>query len=235
MADRSLKLAVLIDADNTNHNVAKALFDEIAALGEANVRRIYGDYTRSELAGWEKKLSTHALIPTHQPAYVKGKNASDITMVIDAMDLLHKGTVDGFCLVSSDSDFTRLAQRIKEEGAVVYGFGEQKTPEAFRAACTRFIYNENLLRGDPDGEAPVQRKTQPPSAALPLIRRAMSELEGEDDWVPLGILGQRIANANPDFDARTYGCQNLSTLVRKTGAFDLNRDEGNRWTVRRKD
>ena len=234
MAD-SLKLAVLIDADNTNHNVAQALFDEIARLGEANVRRIYGDYTRSEMQGWEKKLATHALIPTHQPAYVKGKNASDITMVIDAMDLLHKGNVDGFCLISSDSDFTRLAQRIKEEGAVVYGFGEQKTPEAFRAACTRFIYNENLMNGATDAGTPERRKTQAPSAAVPIIRSAMAELEGEDDWVSLGVLGQRISHARPDFDARTYGCPSLSKLVEKTGAFELSRDTGNRVVVRRMD
>ncbi|WP_316014736.1 NYN domain-containing protein [Roseobacter sp. HKCCA0434] len=235
MAETSRKLAVLIDADNTNHNVAHALFDEIARLGEANVRRIYGDYTRSEMSGWDKKLATHALIPTHQPAYVKGKNASDITMVIDAMDLLHRGSVDGFCLVSSDSDFTRLAQRIKEEGAVVYGFGEQKTPEAFRAACTRFIYNENLMSGQNGSDMPEKRRTEPPSAALPILRGAIAELEEEDDWVSLGVLGQRISNARPDFDARTYGCASLSKLVEKTGAFDVSRDAGNRVVVRRKD
>ncbi|RED11142.1 NYN domain-containing protein [Pontivivens insulae] len=235
MAKDGLKLAVLIDADNTNPNVAKSLFEEVARLGEANVRRIYGDWTRDEMNGWRKQLATYALVSEQQFAYVKGKNASDILMVIDAMDLLHKGSVDGFCLVSSDSDFTRLAQRIREEGCVVYGFGERKTPEAFRTACTRFIYNENLMQGDPNGPTPGERKTQPVSAALPLIRTAMAELEGDDDWVSLGVLGQRISNTHSDFDSRTYGCANLSTLVRKTNAFDLEKDGTNGLMVRRKD
>ena len=140
---RSGRLAVLIDADNTSARIVSGLFEEIAKIGEASVRRIYGDFRA--LKGWADMLSTYAIIPQQKFAYITGKNASDITLVIDAMDLLHSGRFDGFCLVSSDSDFTRLAARIREQGMDVFGFGEQKTPESFRQACRRFIYTENLL------------------------------------------------------------------------------------------
>ena len=142
--DRSDRLAVLIDADNASSQIADGLFEEIAKIGEASVRRIYGDFAAQRMKGWSGVLSKHAIIPQQQFAYVTGKNASDIALVIDAMDLLHSGRFDGFCLVSSDSDFTRLAARIREQGVDVYGFGEQKTPESFRQACRRFIYTENL-------------------------------------------------------------------------------------------
>src|SRR5690606_13165202 len=139
---RSPRLAVLIDADNTPARIADGLFDEIVKLGDAIVRRIYGDVTSPHLKAWVELLTRHAIIPQQQFAYTEGKNASDITLVIDAMDLLHTGRFDGFCLVSSDSDFTRLASRIREQGVTVYGFGEEKTPESFRQACHRFIYTE---------------------------------------------------------------------------------------------
>ena len=142
--DRSDRLAVLIDADNASSQIADGLFEEIAKIGEASVRRIYGDFAAPAHEGWSSVLSKHAIIPQQQFAYTTGKNASDIALVIDAMDLLHSGRFDGFCLVSSDSDFTRLAARIREQGIDVYGFGEQKTPESFRQACRRFIYTENL-------------------------------------------------------------------------------------------
>ena len=142
---RSPRLAVLIDADNASAKIADGLFEEIAKIGEASVRRIYGDFSSARSKGWADVLSKHAIIPQQQFAYTTGKNASDITLVIDAMDLLHSGRFDGFCLVSSDSDFTRLAARIREQGVDVFGFGEQKTPESFRQACRRFVYTENLL------------------------------------------------------------------------------------------
>jgi hypothetical protein len=142
---RSPRLAVLIDADNTSAKIADGLFEEIAKIGEASVRRIYGDFSSTRSKAWADVLSKHAIIPQQQFAYTTGKNASDITLVIDAMDLLHSGRFEGFCLVSSDSDFTRLAARIREHGIDVYGFGEQKTPESFRQACRRFVYTENLL------------------------------------------------------------------------------------------
>ena len=144
---RSPRLAVLIDADNASAKIADGLFEEIAKIGEASVRRIYGDFSSARSRGWADILSKHAIIPQQQFAYTAGKNASDITLVIDAMDLLHSGRFDGFCLVSSDSDFTRLAARIREQGIDVFGFGEQKTPESFRQACRRFVYTENLRGG----------------------------------------------------------------------------------------
>ena len=156
MADASRKLAVLIDADNTSPKVADGLFEEVAKIGEASLRRIYGDFSKGQQAGWEKLLARHAILPTQQFAYTTGKNSTDITLVIDAMDLLHSGRFDGFCLVSSDSDFTRLAARIREQGIDVYGIGQQKTPEAFRQACTRFIFTENFVaRARPPGHGHV--------------------------------------------------------------------------------
>ncbi len=141
--NRLPRLAVLIDADNTSAKIADGLFEEIAKIGEASVRRIYGDFSSPRSKGWIDILATHAIIPQQQFAYTVGKNATDITLVIDAMDLLLSGRFDGFCLVSSDSDFTRLAARIREQGVDVFGFGEQKTPESFRQACRRFVYTEN--------------------------------------------------------------------------------------------
>ena len=142
--DAARKLAVLIDAENTSPKVADALFEEIAKIGEASLRRIYGDFSKGQLAGWERVLMKHAILAQQQFANTTGKNSSDITLVIDAMDLLHSGRFDGFCLVSSDSDFTRLAARIREQGIDVYGIGQTKTPESFRQACTRFIFTENF-------------------------------------------------------------------------------------------
>jgi uncharacterized LabA/DUF88 family protein len=222
--DRSDRLAVLIDADNASSQIADGLFEEIAKIGEASVRRIYGDFAAPRMKGWSGVLSRHAIIPQQQFAYVTGKNASDIALVIDAMDLLHSGRFNGFCLVSSDSDFTRLAARIREQGTDVYGFGEQKTPESFRQACRRFVYTENLL---PSTAAQGSVKAlQPPSAATPILRRVMSQMDSEDGSVGLGGFGKRLANLAPDFDSRTYGYKKLSDLVRKTGAFDLELAEG---------
>ena len=195
---RSARLAVLIDADNASARIAGRLFDEIAKIGEASVRRIYGDFSSTRLKSWADILSKHAIIPHQNFAYTTGKNASDIALVIDAMDLLHSGRFDGFCLVSSDSDFTRLAARIREQGIDVYGFGEQKTPESFRQACRRFIYTENLLpeAPAPDRDRPPDAKPlQPPSAALPLLRKAIAQLDDEDGWVGLGGVGQRLVTS----------------------------------------
>ena len=143
-------LAVLIDADNTSARYAHAIFEEIVKLGEANVRRIYGDFSNNRLAGWDSEIQSLAILQHQQRSNTTGKNAADIALVIDAMDLMHKGKLDAFCLVSSDSDFTRLAQRLREDGLQVFGFGERKTPEAFRNACNRFIYVENLVAASPD-------------------------------------------------------------------------------------
>jgi hypothetical protein len=227
-------LAVLIDADNSSPKWADAIFEEIAALGEASVRRIYGDFSRQQLSGWQDKLPSLALVPHHQPANTVGKNSSDIALVIDAMDLLHSGRFDGFVLVSSDSDFTRLASRIREQGLDVYGIGQQKTPDAFRKACKRFIFVENILKTDSaDPQPPTERRTAP-SAAIPLINSAMQAIDSEQEWFPLGLLGQTIVANNPDFDSRTYGCAKLSDLVQRAGRYEIRRSP-NVVEVRRRD
>lgn len=226
---RSPRLAVLIDADNASAKIADRLFEEIAEIGEASVRRIYGDFSSSRSKAWAEVLSKHAIIPQQQFAYTAGKNASDITLVIDAMDLLHSGRFDGFCLVSSDSDFTRLAARIREQGIDVFGFGEQKTPESFRQACRRFIYTENLLTGARPNEQEGGRTAKPlqqPVAAVPLIRKIIDQTESEDGWVLLGSVGSRLTNLVSDFDPRTYGARKLSDLVRKTDAFEIDHPTG---------
>ncbi|WP_119304731.1 NYN domain-containing protein [Dongia deserti] len=233
---RSPRLAVLIDADNTSAKIADRLFEEIAQLGEASVRRIYGDFTRGALRGWTDILAKHAIIAHQQFAYVTGKNASDIALVIDAMDLMHSGRFEGFCLVSSDSDFTRLAARIREQGLDVFGFGERKTPESFRQACRRFIYTENLLVGaqvQPDMAAQA-KAAQTPADAVPLLKTAIAQMDSDDGWVGLGALGTRLANLAADFDPRSYGVAKLSDLVRKSGAFELDQSEGRRVRVRPK-
>lgn len=234
---RSPRLAVLIDADNTSAKIADRLFEEIAKLGEASARRIYGDFTGKHLKGWEAVLFSHAIVPQQQYAYVTGKNASDITLVIDAMDMLHSGWFDGFCLVSSDSDFTRLAQRIRERGLDVYGFGAKKTPESFVKACRRFIYVENLQDEALDSQqsAPAAVKSRSSASnAVPLLKRALEQMESDDGWYGLGALGQMLPKLFSDFDERTYGCKTLSELVRKTGAFELEQSQGRHWRVKLK-
>src|ERR1700760_3586311 len=201
---RSPRLAVLIDADNASAKIVDGLFEEIAKIGEASVRRIYGDFSNARSKGWADTLAKYAIVPQQQFAYTTGKNASDITLVIDAMDLLHSGRFDGFCLVSSDSDFTRLAARIREQGVDVFGFGEQKTPESFRQACRRFIYTENLsLRADAPAQA--TRSLRPMDEARTMLERVILEMGGEGEWQSLGGVGSQLLNLAPDFDSRTYG------------------------------
>lgn len=233
------RLAVLIDAENASARIAEALFTEIATLGEASARRIYGDFSSAQIAGWTRVLARYAIQPQQNFANTKGKNSGDIALVIDAMDLLHSGRFDGFCLVSSDADFTRLASRIREEGVDVFGFGEQKTPESFRQACTRFIYTENLSAppasdaapatggrrtassGAGPGAAPAPGKRKPAEAAR-LIGTVIAELDEDGDgWVTVSGLGDRLRNAYPDFDQRTYGYAKLSDLIRGTGRFEV--------------
>ncbi len=236
--DRPL-LAVLIDADNTSPKHAGAIFEELASLGEASVRRCYGDFSSNQMAGWNKVQAEHGLVPLHSPANTVGKNSSDISLVIDAMDLLHTGRFQGFVLVSSDSDFTRLASRIREQGLDVYGIGQQKTPEAFRKACKRFIFLENL-GGTPQvtktAEAPKPAvMTTALTEARDIIIRAMDAIDQDDEWYALGPLGQYITAANPDFDTRTYGKRKLSDLVQDLKVFETKRGSGNQLLVRRID
>lgn len=229
---------MLIDADNASARIAPRLFEEIAKIGEASVRRIYGDFSGTKLKSWADVLATHAIKAHQNFAYTTGKNASDIALVIDAMDLLHTGRFDGFCLVSSDSDFTGLASRIREQGIDVYGFGEQKTPESFRQACRRFIYTENLLPEAPALDEPGRQDTRPsntkkpPSAAVPLIRTAIAQLDDGGGWVALGGVGQRLAALASDFDPRTYGQGKLSDLVEKAGCFESRRNDAGHLQIR---
>src|ERR1700730_17126293 len=231
------RFAVLIDADHTSPQIAGGLFEEVAKFGEASVRRIYGDFSGGQLKSWADVLQKYAIDPYQQFAYTKGKNPSDIALVMDAMDLLRSGLFDGFCLVSSDSDFTRLASRLREQGADVYGFGAQKTPERFRQACRRFIYKENLLPAAATSSAETPSAPgplRPRNAAIPMLKKAMMQMETEDGWVGLGAVGQRLANIASDFDPRTYGYRKLSDLVRKTGAFDIDQPEGRTMRIRAK-
>ncbi|MEL6204857.1 MAG: NYN domain-containing protein [Pseudomonadota bacterium] len=243
--DRPL-LAVLIDADNTSPQYAKAIFDEIAGIGEASVRRCYGDFSSNQMRGWSKVTAEFGLVPHHQPANTVGKNASDIALVIDAMDILHGGRFDGFVLVSSDSDFTRLASRVREQGLDVYGIGRRKTPEAFVRACKRFIYLENIGRDERPNEA-VEKTTSSKTDAEPdtgpksineardLILRAMDSIDQDDEWYALGPLGQFVVAANPDFDTRSYGKKKFSDLVQSIRIFETKRGPTNQLLVRRLD
>ena len=234
---RSPRLAVLIDADNASSKIADGLFEEIAKIGEASVRRIYGDFSHPRSKSWAEILSKHAIMPHQQFAYTTGKNASDIALVIDAMDLLHSGRFDGFCLVSSDSDFTALAARIREQGTDVYGFGEQKTPESFRQACRRFIYTENLRgvaeESQKGGGSPKKPREQL-SKATQQIKKAIAELDSDDGWFALGHVGNQLLNLNSDFDPRNYDVPKLSDLVRKTNAFDIEQPKGGSMRIRLK-
>ena len=232
---RAPRLCVLIDADNIPAAHAEAIFEEIASLGEASVRRIYGDWSALRLNAWAKKVAALGLVADQQFANTKGKNASDIGLVIAAMDFLHSGLFDGFVLVSSDSDFTRLAARIREQGLDVYGIGEKKTPEAFRMACKRFIYVENLggvaEEPKPVADAPtgIPAEARPagkeaPAKAIPLIAAAMRAIDPEGEWYSLGQIGQFITQGNPDFDTRTYGAAKLSDLIRRLPRFEVKQD-----------
>ncbi|CAN5120217.1 NYN domain-containing protein [soil metagenome] len=237
--DRPRRLAVLIDAENASARIAEALFTEIATLGEASARRIYGDFSSAQLKGWTDVLARFAIQPQQNFANTKGKNSGDIALVIDGMDLLHSGRFDGFCLVSSDSDFTRLASRIREEGVDVFGFGEQKTPESFRQACTRFIYTENLTAGAvADAAEPTARVIMPkrkPSEASRRIEAVIADMDEDDQgWVAVGGIGSRLRNAYPDFDQRSYGHAKLSDLIRATGQFDVETSASGMMRVRRK-
>jgi len=235
---RTPRLAILIDGDNISPDIAARLFEEIAKIGDATVRRIYGDFSGTNLTGWVKILSTYAIMPQQNCAHPRGKNASDIALVIDAMDLLHSGHFDGFCLVSSDSDFTKLAFRIRDEGIDVYGFGEPKTPMSFVRTCRHFINTKNWLpilpsAGEPQQPAaPAKPDRKPPSAAIPLINKAIKHLNGKDGWVDLGSIGNRLTVIEPGFAAKNYGQTGLAELVKKTGAFEIRQKPGREIDIR---
>jgi len=211
------RLAVLIDADNAQPSVAADLMAEIGRYGTATVRRAYGDWTTSNLNGWKEHLHTLAIQPIQQFRLTAGKNATDSALIIDAMDLLHGGRVDGFCLVSSDSDFTRLATRIRESGHSVYGFGEKKTPKPFVAACNRFIFTE-ILKAPTEIAAPLPTGQ---AALKPILVKAVADATGDDGWAFLGAVGNLLNKANPEFDPRNYGKKKLGELVRSQPYLEI--------------
>jgi len=222
---------VLIDADNAPPGITEALLAEVAKYGTAHVKRAYGDWTGTNLKGWKDQLLSQSIQPIQQFAYTTGKNATDAAMVIDAMDLLYSGHLDGFCLVSSDSDFTRLAARLRESGLTVYGFGERKTPKPFVAACDKFVYVENLVRSDDGPAAPVDTPTprlpaaqlKADAALVSQLRNALEAASDDDGWAPLASLGHIVTKQRPDFDSRSYGYGKLSDLVTATTLFELER------------
>jgi uncharacterized LabA/DUF88 family protein len=217
-------LAVLIDADNAQPTIIDGLLAEIANYGVASVKRIYGDWTGPGLKGWKEVLLEHSIQPIQQFAYTKGKNATDSAMIIDAMDLLYTGNFDGFCIVSSDSDFTKLASRIRESGLIVYGFGEKKTPSPFVSACDKFVFTEVLRAKVDEGEA-IAKKTaselKQDTKLVTLLRNAVDASSDDSGWANLGPVGSKIAKQSPEFDPRNYGYGKLGELVKATQLFEI--------------
>ena len=218
------RLAVLIDADNAQPSITEGLLSEVAKYGVASVKRIYGDWTTPSLSGWKSVLLEHSIHPVQQFRYTVGKNATDSAMIIDAMDLLYTKRFDGFCLVSSDSDFTRLASRIREEGLLVYGFGEKKTPKAFVSACDKFIFTE-VLRFQEDVASAVKAKTanelKRDAKLATLLRSALAAASDDSGWAHLGDMGRNIAKQAPEFDPRNYGFSKLGELAIATNLFEV--------------
>jgi len=226
----NLSLAVLIDADNAQPGIVDGLMAEVAKIGVAHVKRIYGDWTSPQLGKWKEVLLHHSIQPVQQFRYTAGKNATDSAMIIDAMDLLYTGRFEGFCLVSSDSDFTRLASRLRESGQQVFGIGERKTPMPFVSACDRFIYTEVFTT---PVEEDVTRVHQPRSskelrgdtALVRLARAAVDAMSDENGWANLGPVGNYMNKTAKDFDPRNYGYTKLSSLFKAIGLFEIKRQE----------
>ncbi len=218
------RLAVLIDADNAQPSITEGLLSEVAKYGVASVKRIYGDWTTPSLSGWKSVLLEHSIQPIQQFRYTVGKNATDTAMIIDAMDLLYTKRFDGFCLVSSDSDFTRLASRIREEGLLVYGFGEKKTPKPFVSACDKFIFTE-VLRFQEDVGPAVKPKTaielKRDAKLVAFLRTALEAASDDSGWAHLAAVGSNIAKQAPEFDPRNYGFSKLGELAVATKLFDV--------------
>ncbi|MFO7736495.1 MAG: NYN domain-containing protein [bacterium] len=238
------KMAMMIDGDNAQPSMLDKIIAEAAKYGTLTIKRIFGDWTTQRMSGWKNKLNHHAVQPVQQFMYTVGKNATDSAMIIDAMDILHGGQVDAFCIVSSDSDYTRLATRIREAGIFVMGVGEQKTPKPFVNACNLFIYTENLEVDDDDmdednkgkkdssskkkGKNSVKKKSANP---LPLVKKAYFKASGGDDWIHLSHLGNYIQQLDPSFDPRTYGHKTLTQIIKSLSPhFELRFREKDGWT-----
>jgi len=240
--EQSQTLALLIDGDNASPKIVDGLLAEIASYGTASVKRIYGDWTKPNLNGWKDCLLEHSIQPVQQFAYTTGKNATDGAMIIDAMDLLYTGRFSGFCIVSSDSDFARLAARVREQGVTVYGFGERKTPRPFVTACDKFVYFDvlNALEGeqmearenadlgtlatrDAPASKPNPKKTALNAAAIDMLIKAIDATAEDDGQANLARVGSHLAKQAPDFDARNFGFPRLSDLVEASGIAEVKR------------
>ncbi|MEQ8476158.1 NYN domain-containing protein [Fulvivirga sp.] len=228
---KDLKLAVVIDADNVPYANVKGMMEEIAKYGVPTFKRIYGDWTKPNLAGWKNVLLENAITPIQQYGYTQGKNSTDAALIIDAMDILYTGKVDGFCIVSSDSDFTRLAVRLRESGMKVFGFGERKTPNPFIVACDKFIYLEILKsKNGAEAEEPASSKSkaaektpvQVDKQTISLISATVNDIADEDGWAFLGDVGNLINKKKPDFDPRNFGFDKLTPFIKSLNKhFDI--------------
>ncbi|PNQ72538.1 Maebl [Hanstruepera neustonica] len=229
-----IKLAVLIDGDNIPSAYVKEMMEEIAKYGNPTIKRIYGDWTKPHLSKWKNMLLENAITPIQQYGYTQGKNATDSAMIIDAMDILYSQKVNGFCLVSSDSDFTRLATRLREAGMQVYGIGEKKTPEPFIVACDKFIYIEILKQQATDSDATDKDKTTTTKPnydkitpkVIQLISHTIQDLADDDGWAFLGDVGSLLQKKQPNFDSRNYGFQKLTPLIESIKEFEIDKREG---------
>src|ERR1044071_6746026 len=230
LTDGRQKIAILIDGDNAQSSLLPQMLVEAGRHGQVTVRRIYGDWTTSNMNSWKETLNYHAFQPIQQFRYTVGKNATDSAMIIDAMDIMHSGVVDGFCLVSSDSDFTRLATRIREKGVFVMGIGQRKTPKSFTNACDLFVFTENLASPTANSNGKVKSSESGPKAlpaadALPVLRKAFDLCVQENGWAHLGAMGNSLRKLDPSFDHRTYGCSSLKALITKSSSSIQTREE----------
>ena len=237
--EKDKKLAVLIDGDNIPSKYIKEMMEEIAKYGNPTIKRIYGDWTKPQLSKWKKLLLENAITPIQQYNYTTGKNSTDSGMIIDAMDILYSEKVDGFCIASSDSDFTRLATRIRETGLSVIGIGEKKTPNPFIVACDRFIYLEilNLDEDEEEDKGDDSRPNKPKKKqsvdqvtpkVIKLITQSVTDLADDTGWAFLGDVGSLIQKKQPNFDARNYGFEKLTPLIKSTGKFEIDQRESGR-------
>ena len=231
---KDLRLAVLIDADNVPQRLISGIFEEINKYGIPTFKRIYADWTKPHVSGWKSVLLEYAITPIQQYSYTTGKNSSDSALIIDAMDILYTGRVDGFCIVSSDSDFTKLAIRLREAGMKVFGLGEQKTPSAFRSACDKFIYIEILKEDEnipeKDKKSPAKKDksiSKTDNNLIKFLKSSVNDIADENGWAFLGELGNFVLKKKPDFDSRNYGYEKLLPLIKSLGKFEIDeRDTG---------
>lgn len=250
MTNNDLRLAVLIDADNVPYSGVKEMFEEMAKYGTPTFKRIYADWTKPTVSGWKAVLLENAITPIQQYSYTTGKNATDSAMIIDAMDILYSGKVDGFCIVSSDSDFTRLATRLREAGMKVFGFGEKKTPKPFISACDKFIYVE-ILKDEPETEEsepgksasakPLQQQNKPAQKQpilktdkklIKLIADSIEDIADENGWAFLGDLGNMLIKKMPNFDSRNYGFSKLVQLIKSVDLFEIDQRETGKGNIK---